>query len=283
MRYVFLIVLTVLITTGCATNCQNVEQRLVQCNATLADKDLLIQKQGDIIQQKEQQIADSNKNIEQLKREVAELKRQLGISTTEKGRHDERARNLAASVREYIQKQIRDNSDFLTNIALEDFIGDEIINREHSGGEKTMIINVAHPVPSGGQINGIGGYFTGPTDLVIKLLRPVGVDYVVIYTKALKFDVSQPGKKYVDFDRPFIVKKGDILAYYFPGPVTVPYDSNIGTNAYSEMSSDEYAHGSRVLTKDIWHEDQVKRKYSLNYYGVFFDRTDTRSTGGPKQ
>ncbi|RJP89140.1 MAG: hypothetical protein C4518_10390 [Desulfobacteraceae bacterium] len=272
MRWIFLFVLVAMTTIGCATNCQNVQQKLDVCQATLTDQDFIIKKQESTIRQKDEQIAGQNKTIEKMGVNIAELERQLDISSNEKGRKDERVRDIAASVREYIQKQMRENTNFLTGIALEDFVGDELIQREHSGDEKMMIVNVAHPVPSGGQINGIGGYFSGTSDVIIKLLRPVGNDYVVIYNKELKFEAEGSGKTYVDFDSPFIVKKGDVIAYYFPGPVNVPYDSNIGTNAYSEMGSDEYAQGDRIAAEDIWHADQVKRKYSLNYYGIFYTR-----------
>jgi hypothetical protein len=134
---------------------------------------------------------------------------------------------------------------------------------------------VSHPIPSGGQINGIGGYFTGSADIVIKLLRPVGNDYIVIYNKQVKVEAAEPGKQYIDFDSPFIAKKGDVIAYYFPGPVNVPYDSDIGINTYSKIKSDKYAHGDRIAAEDIWHSDQIKRKYSLNYYGIFYTRVDS--------
>jgi len=272
MRWIFLFILIAMTTIGCAANCQNVEQQLDTCKATRTDLDLIIKKQDSTIRQKDMQLAEQNKTIEKLGLDIAELNRQLGISSNEKGRNDERVRDITAKVREYIQKQTRDNSNFLTDIALEDFVGDELIKRAHTGDEKMMIVNVAHPVPSGGQINGIGGYFAGPSHIVIKLLRPVGNDYVVVYSKELTFDAGISGKKYVDFDSPFIVKKGDILAYYFPGTVNVPYDSNIGTSTYFKMDSDEYAHGNRVASEDIWHANQDKRKYSLNYYGVFYTR-----------
>lgn len=276
MRWIFLFMMVAMTTIGCAANCQNVQQQLDSCQATLKDQDFIIKKQESSLRQKDEQIAEQNKKVEKLGFDIAELERQLGISANEKGRNDERVRDITAKVREYIQKQTQDNSNFLTDIALEDFIGEELIKREHTDGEKIMIVNVAHPVPSGGQVNGIGGYFAGPSEVVIKLLRQMGNDYVVIYSKELKFDAGAPGKKTIDFDSPFIVKKGDILAYYFPGPVNVPYDSNIGTNAYSKMDTDEYAHGSRITAEDIWRKDQEKRKYSLNYYGVFYSRVDSK-------
>ncbi|MDO9263054.1 MAG: hypothetical protein Q7U02_03750 [Desulfosalsimonadaceae bacterium] len=276
MRWIFLFILVAVTTIGCAANCQNVQQQLDTCKTTLTDQDFIIKKQESSIREKDQKIAEQNKTIEKLGLDIAELNRQLNISSDEKGRNDARVREINAKVREFMQKQMRDNTNFLTDIALEDFIGEELMPRQHTGDEKLIIIDVAHPVPSGGQINGIGGYFRGPSDVVIKLLRPVGNDYVVIYTKELKFDAGNPGKKTIDFESPFIVKKGDVIAYYFPGPVNVPYDSNIGINTYTEMESDEYAQGDRIAADDIWHKDQTKRKYSLNYYGIFYTRVESK-------
>ena len=276
MRWIFLLTLVAMTTVGCAANCQNVQQQLDTCKTTMTDQDFIIKKQEATIRQKDQQLAEQGKTIEKQGLNIAELERQLNISSDEKGQNDARVRDISAKVRDFMQKQMRDNSNFLTDIALEDFIGDELMAREHTDGEKLIIIDVAHPVPSGGQINGVGGYFKGPSDVVIKLLRPVGNDYVVIYTKELKFDAGQAGKKSVDFESPFIVKKGDVIAYYFPGPVNVPYDSNIGINTYSEMGSDEYKQGDRIAAENIWHKDQVKRKYSLNYYGIFYTRVDSQ-------
>ncbi|MFZ2633520.1 MAG: hypothetical protein WA081_20030 [Desulfosalsimonadaceae bacterium] len=276
MRWIFLFVLVAMTTIGCAANCQNVQQQLDTCKTTLTDQDFIIKKQESSIREKDQKIAEQNKTIEKLGLDIAELNRQLNISSDEKGRNDARVREINTKVREFMQKQMRDNTNFLTDIALEDFIGEELMPRQHTGDEKLIIIDVAHPVPSGGQINGIGGYFRGPSDVVIKLLRPVGNDYVVIYTKELTFDAGNPGKKTIDFESPFIVKKGDVIAYYFPGPVNVPYDVNIGINTYTEMESDEYAQGDRIAAEDIWHKDQTKRKYSLNYYGIFYTRVESK-------
>jgi len=275
MRWIFFCILAATTTIGCASNCQNVQMELNTCQATLADQDFIIKKQESAMRQKDQKIAEQQETIENMGTDIAELNRQLNIITSEKGRYDERIRDIATSVREFIKQQMRDNRNFLTNIALEDFIGNELIERAHVGDEKMIIVNVTHPVPSGGQINGIGGYFTGPADIIVKLLRPVGNDYVVIYNKQLVVEPETPGKNHIDFDSPFIVKKGDILAYYFPGPVNVPYDINIGTNTYSKMRSDQYGHGDRIAAANIWQNTEINRKYSLNYYGIFYTRVDS--------
>jgi hypothetical protein len=127
-------------------------------------------------------------------------------------------------------------------------------------------------VPSQGQINGIGGYFTGACDIHIKLLRPVGNDYIVTYSKPLKVEAAEPGERLIDFDQPIIARKGDIIAYYFSGPVNVPFDSALGIPSYFKMGSDKYQKGDRVAADDIWQSDQTKRKYSLNYYGIFYTK-----------
>jgi hypothetical protein len=262
-------------TMGCAANCQKVQQELNTCQVTLTDQDFIIKKQESSLRQKDQKISEQQETIAKMGADIAELNRQLNISSSEKGRYDERIKTIASSVREYIKQQMRDNRNFLTGIALEDFVGSELIERAHTGEENILIVDVSNPVPSGGQINGIGGYFNGPAELVVKLLRPSGNDYIVIYNKQVKVDTDAPDKKYIDFDSPFIVKKGDVIAYYFLGPVNVPYDIDIGTNAYSKIRSDKFGDGDRMAASDIWHADQPKRKYSLNYYGIFYTRVDS--------
>lgn len=269
MRWLFLCMMAALTGLGCAANCKNVQQQLNSCQTTVTDQDFIIKKQESTLRQKDQHIAEHKETINNMESQIAELNRRLNISSSEKGRYDERIKIVTYSVREFLRKQMRENRDFLTDIALEDYIGNELIQRGKSGDTATFIIDLLHPVPSEGQINGIGGYFLSSADIVIKLLRPVGKDYVVIYDKQLHAKIDKPGKNLIDFDSPFIVQKSDIIAYYFPGPVNVPYDVEIGTNTYSQMSSDSYKHGSRVDSDDIWHAEQTKRKYSLNYYGVF--------------
>ena len=153
---------------------------------------------------------------------------------------------------------------------MEDLIGNESIQREYSGESGIFIIDTANPVPNDGQINGIGGYFLGTTEVVVKLLRPMGKDYIITDSKKLSFDIEKAGKTHVDFENPLIVKKGDILAFYFPKSVTVPYDTGLGTNAYSEMKEDEYESGVKISADDFIQASKIKRKYSLNYYGIFF-------------
>jgi len=272
MRWgIIFISLAMIVGTGCATN-QAMQQKLDQCQQSLSDQDLLITKQESTIRQKEQKIKDQNSSIQNLEAQVAELNRRLNISSTEQSRYNARIRRISSSVREFIKDQIRDQRNFLTDIALEDFIGNPLIARENTDAANNMIINVAHPVPSQGQINGIGGYFTGPCEVYIKLLRPVGKDYVVTYSKALTIDAAEPGERLIDFEQPIIARKGDIVAYYFPGPVPVPFDSELGIPSYFKMRSDKYQNGDRVKADDIWRSDQTKRKYSLNYFGIFYTK-----------
>jgi len=268
MRWLFLVMMAALTGMGCA-NCQKIQQQFDTCQTTLTDQDLIIKTKESTIRQKDQEIVGLKETITTLKSDVAELNRQLNISSSEKGRYDDRLKSITFSVREFIKKQMRDNRSFLTDIALEDFIGNELINREHSGEDAIFIIDVSHPIPEAGQINGIGGYFSGSADMIVKLLRPVGKDYVVTYEINLTVNIDQAGKHYLDFNNPLIVEKGDIIAYYFPDTVNVPFDSGIGTTAYSKMKSDKFKQGGRLDADDIWHEGQTTRKYSLSYYGIF--------------
>ena len=271
MRWVIIFISLAMLGTGCATS-QALQQELDKCQQSLSDQDLLMAKQESTIRQKDQKIDEQKESIQKLEAQLSELNRRLNISSTEQSRYNERIRRISGSVREFIKNQIRDQRNFLTDIALEDFIGNPLIKRENTDDSKNMIVDVAHPVPSQGQINGIGGYFTGDCEIHIKFLRPVGNDYIVTYSKPVKVAAAEPGKQLIDFDQPIIARKGDIIAYYFPGPVNVPFDRALGISSYFKMKSDKYQSGDRVEADAIWPSDQAKRKYSLNYYGIFYTK-----------
>jgi len=262
---------------GCAT-CPEVRQQLDQCQQSISAQDMVIADKDSIIRQKDQKIEKQKEAIAMLEAHVADLRRRLNISSTEQSSYNERIRRISSSVREFIKQQIRDERNFLTDIALEDFVGNPLVNRRNTDDKNNMIIDVAHPVPSQGQINGIGGYFTGSCKIHVKLLRPVGNDYIVTCNKPIAVQAANPGKQLIDFDKPIIANKGDIIAYYFPGPVKVPFDGALGINSYFKLDADAYENGNRVEAGDIWRSDQEKRKYSLNYYGIFYTRVN--KTGG---
>lgn len=268
MKWLFLFIMSSMLGLGCA-NCQKIQQQFDTCQTTLTDQDFIIKKQESTLRQNDQKIAELKETIATMESDIAELNRKLKISSSEKGRYDDRLKSITFSVRKFIKKQIQDNRTFLTDIAMDDFIGNELIKREHSGESGIFIVDVSHPVPGSGQINGIGGYFSGSADMIVKLLRPVGKNYVVTYEKNLAVKTDRTGKHYIDFDNPLFVEKNDVIAYYFPKTVNVPYDSGIGTTAYSKMKSDKFKQGGPVEADDIWHKGETLRKYSLSYYGIF--------------
>ncbi len=195
MRKILLALIVAAACTGCAANCNSIQQQLDGCQKTMTDQDFIIKKQDSTIRQKDQQIKTQEETIQGLQAEVTELSRRLEISAKEKDRSSDRIKNIAAGVREYLKKQMQENRNFLTDVALEDFIGNELIERAHAGEEGMFIIDMANPIPSGGQVNGIGGYFSGPADIVVKLLRPVGLEYIVTYNKQVHVDAEGPGRK----------------------------------------------------------------------------------------
>lgn len=269
MRWISMLVSIMMIGMGCAT-CPDVRQQLDECQNSRSEQDRLIARKESIIRQKDQTIEEQKKNIKMLEQKVAEINRRLNISSEEKSCYDERIRRISSSVREFIKKQIRDERNFLTDIALEDFVGNPLISRKNTDDANNMIIiDVAHPIPGQGQINGIGGYFTDSCEIHIKLLRPVGNDYIVTCNKPITVDATDAGKQHIDFKQPVMARKGDIVAYYFSGPVSVPFDVDLGINSYFKTDAEEYQNGDRIEADAIWQSDQDKRKYSLNYYGIF--------------
>jgi hypothetical protein len=97
----------------------------------------------------------------------------------------------------------------------------------------------------------------------------MGKDYIVTDSKNLTIAIDKAGKTYIDFNSPLIVEKDDILAFYFSKSVTVPYDSGIGTNVFLSMKEDQHESGGQLAADDVLATKQTKRKYSLNYYGIF--------------
>jgi len=271
MRMTFLLMMIGIFSVGCA-NCKNIQDQFDACQKTLTDQDLIIKNKDSTIRQKDQDLKDKDDSIKKLELQIVELNRRLSITSSEKGVNDDRIKNISFLVREYIKDQIRKNKDFLSAVELEDFIGNELIKREYSGEAGLFIIDTANPVPSDGQINGVGGYFLGSTEVVVKLLRPMGKDYIVTESKNLNFDLDKAGKSYIDFDNPLIVKKDDIMAFYFPKSVTVPYDSGFGVSTYSSLKEDKYESGGKIAAEELQATNQVKRKYSLNYYGIFIQK-----------
>lgn len=263
MRWFFLSALLLIAGAGCAANCQSIQQELNTCQTTLKDQDFIIKKQESTIRQQDAQIQTYESNI-------AELTKHLNISSREKGTYEERIRKIAAEVRQHMQKQMQDNREFLTGIVFDDFIGNELVPREYAGESRALIVDVSHPVPSGGHIKGIGGYFLNSGDIVVKLLRLVEKDFMVVHSKYIRVEAQKPSKQFIDFESPLIIKPGDIIAYYFPGTVFVPYDTDVGVVSYQTLRSDDYQNGSRISEDDVWEKNQVKRKYSLNYYGIFY-------------
>lgn len=270
MRWLVLFLCLLTAGMGCATAFPNVEQELSSCRQSVTDKQQRIEAQQAAIEQKEQAIAEKQETISTLNARIAELERRLKISYSEQDRYDERIQRVTSAVRDFIKKQIQEERTFLTDVALEDFVGYPLVEREFLEDPANFIVDIAHPVPGQGQINGIGGYFKGNGEFFVKLLRPAGEDYLVTHNKSLQVAADQPGKKLIDFDKPIFVNEGDILAFYFPDPsVLVSYDTHIGVNSYHRMRKDKYPNGSRLKADDIERPETTKRKYSLNYYGFF--------------
>ena len=268
MRWILLFVSVCAAGMGCAT-CPDVRQQLKQSEQTIEMREKLIEQQRAVISEKEGIIEDKNETISTLKNQIDELDRRLNISNNEQDRYDERIQQVTSEVRSFVKKQIQQSRSFLTNIALEDFVGFPLIARENMDTDASMVVDLAHPVPGKGQINGIGGYFKGSGSIVVKLMRPVGSDYIVTYNKTLALDAAEAAKRLIDFDSPIMVNKGDVVAYYLPESISVAYDREIGVSSYFRAATDEFPVGERIQADALWKQKQPKRKYSLNYYGIF--------------
>ncbi|MFO7838510.1 MAG: hypothetical protein R6X08_03280 [Desulfosalsimonadaceae bacterium] len=269
MRWLLVFAALLAVCTGCAASCPTLQERLDDCKQTITNREEKIAEQQTALKKREQRIDKKNEAIESLEERIAKLEKRLNISGSEQKYYDKRLRELTSEIRSYVKGQIEQNRAFLTRIELEDFIGNPLIARRNLDEGTRMVVDTAHPIPGKGQINGIGGYFSGSGIIVVKILRPVGEDYMVAASKALEVTADSKGKHLLDFDNPIIVNKGDLVGYYIAGPAAVSYDSGPGVQSYFRMRKDDFNDGRRVEADEIWREKEPARKYSLNYYGVF--------------
>lgn len=280
MRRAVLCICVLAVSAGCTAGLHGGRSPLSACRSTVKEKEQVIEEKNKVIREKQQEVREKEKVISGLRDRVSELERLLKISYREQEQYDERIRNVTSGVRGFLKQQIMDYRNFLTHLSLEDFVGNPLIKRGSMDDSANMVVLSGHPVPAQGQINGVGGYFAGPGKISVKLLKKVGEDYIVTSSKTAAVNGSQPGRQLIDFEKPVIAEKGDLVAFYFPEGVNVYYDGGIGEASWMRISPDECRNGKKLKREDILRKKRQSRKYSLNYYGVFYSRAGRAAGGG---
>mgnify|MGYP000612124829 CR=1 FL=1 len=86
-----------------------------------------------------------------------------------------------AITREVVQREIDGLKAFLVKGDLLDYVGGEQVARKKYDNRPLMLVDLQNAVPRPGVLTGVGGYFAKPTQMVVKVLRPINKDLVVIW------------------------------------------------------------------------------------------------------
>jgi len=198
-----------------------------------------------------------------LQGDVVELGRVASVLGTEKSSRVEESSVLRGQVRKFVLQQIDVLKGFLVEGNLLDYVGGELVSRAQQDPAPLTLVDFAHPMPSGGTLTGVGAYFTAPTELQVKVLRPVGDHYVLIWQSQV-LNVSAMGLTRLAFPVSVGVERGDVMAYQFSQATAVSFDSGTGRTLYT---------GKALSLGDLVRESSLsgarqRRAYSVGVFGL---------------
>lgn len=216
-------------------------------------------------------LAQARQNIETLTEEkavlndkVADLTRVSGTLQREKRARVEEADQLRKSMRDFVQIQMDALREFSLRQDFYDYLGAELVNRQHSGDENLTLVDNRNRLSGDGTLLAVRGYFIVPCRLRLLVLRP-GDAWCEVVQVSAPLEIAEPGLKQIDLAVPMTVREGDILGFAFAGPVGVPYDEKTGGTL---LFSDPLKAGSRL---QIPHDKGApkRRAYSIGGVGLF--------------
>jgi hypothetical protein len=195
---------------------------------------------------------------------VADLIRVSGTLQREKRARVEEADQLRKAMRGFAQAQMEMLREFSLRQDFFDYIGAELVNRQHSGGENLTLVDSGNRLPGNGTLLAVRGYFIVPCRLRLLVLRSIKEQWEVVQVSA-PLEVGAAGLRQINLDVPMAVQAGDILGFSFAGPVGIPYDEKTG---YAFLFSDPLRTGSRLHIPDTKGTSN-RRAYSLGGVGLF--------------
>lgn len=218
----------------------------------------------------EQQLSNANNKIRKLKQEkyalaetLSNLRHTTKVLKTEKTSRVEESSNLRGQVRTFILHNIDSLKGFMAQGDLLDYTGGAQVPRSNTDTTSLFLVDFLNKMTSEGLLTGVGGVFYQPGIFYVKILRPIGGQYIVIWeSKPIK--VTTTGKQFLQFPVSVNVERNDIIGYYFPQTVNVGYDISTGDTRYN--TSDIPLGGS--VSKIGLTGGAEKRAYSLGVYGL---------------
>ena len=218
----------------------------------------------------EQELSSANSEIRQLKQQETRLRERIGeltqtasVLTTEKTSRVAESSTLRSQVRKFVQDNIDDLKTFMVQGNLLDYVGSELVSRAKIDTRPILIIDFAHPMPNTGILTGIGGYFSKAGSLAVKVLHPVGDQYVITW-ESKELEIAAPGRQLVQFPVSVGVEKGDVIGYVFLREPSVSFDTSTGDTLYV---LEDVALGS-TMKKTSMSGAEEKRAYSLGVFGL---------------
>lgn len=211
----------------------------------------------------QQQIHQLEQNQQDLKIENTELKRIFEILNLEKDSRVDESTELRLHLRRFAQSQIDSLKGFMLHTMLLDYVGEELVERVYVDDKSQVLVDFENAIPRSGSLMGVSGYFTGPTEFSLDVLRPVDDRYVVVWQSQV-MSVAEAGSQRVRFPVSVGVEQGDVIAYSFPLSVGVKYDLGTGSTLLSKKPLEL---GGLVEPKSLHGEDE-KRAYSLGVIAI---------------
>ncbi|MDH3947439.1 MAG: hypothetical protein OEU74_00605 [Gammaproteobacteria bacterium] len=211
----------------------------------------------------EQEITKLKSERDTLQSELNEANRVIGVMGGEKSARVKESSTLRNEVRRFVQRQIDGLKTFLVKGDLLDYVGGEQVARKKYDNRPLMLVDLQNTVPRPGVLTGVGGYFAKPTQMVVKVLRPVNNDLVVIW-ESRPIAINKAGQVNAAFPVTVGVEKGDVLGYYFPKPATATFDTGTADTRYTK---DNLRPGSKLSPSSLSGKKE-RRAYALGVYGL---------------
>lgn len=251
MRLNWILILTALLLTACAAP-PNVQQ-------------LQNEKQSLQVELKtaEQEITKLKSERDTLQAELNEANRVIGVMGGEKSARVKESSTLRNEVRRFVQREIDGLKAFLVKGDLLDYVGGEQVARKKYDNRPLMLVDLQNAVPRPGVLTGVGGYFAKPTQMVVKVLRPINKDLVVIW-ESRPITIKKAGRVNVTFPVTVGVEKGDVLGYYFPQLATATFDTGTADTRYTK---ENLRPGSKIRPDSLSGKKE-RRSYALGVYGL---------------
>lgn len=220
--------------------------------------------------QLQQQLATAQSQVGQLQRrerelqtDVEELNRVIRVLGTEKSSRVQESSVLRGQVRKFVQHQIDGFKDFLVDGNLLDYIGGELVERSRVETKALTLIDLANPIPARGTLTGVGAHFTQPTQILVKVLRPIEDRYVLIW-QSEPLQAKRAGVNRLTLPVSVGVEAGDVMAYQFPESTAVSFDTGTGRTLYS---SQPLKLGS-IVRESALSGARDRRAYSIGVFGL---------------